>query len=327
MGCTQSSKAGLEEEVAHLKREIAYLQQGGHLQPSREDVQAIVTRKVEMLKNDEVTYDLLSSEAKAQYLQNCVNLVHVEFKLTELREGVVQYKNARRVLELNIDRALVTASWEDRLRELQEDKVSQKKALQQKHFDLESFEQRKLNAELSKLRISKEHARENFKAAKLTEAKDKGNKNAKGEFALKRKELNARKIHQEKEYKEATEGVQQTKQDIVNTERRIVELNRDIVETTESVLEARCLRILTKLDSGGSGFLTEAQVVRVLRAQCLLDAVTLPEVHLLVNILSLFRQHGVRILLYYWSPFFSCFGVSVSLLSIYCPLLALSDTK
>ena len=295
MGCMYAKHMQeLEGEVAHLQKEIQYLQQGYTPRPgNKEHLAEETSRKVEHLQHEEVSYDLLTGEQQGQFKQNCLDLVHVEYQLHEIRGDMVDFTKAKRVLELNIARAMDTVTWEEELGKLKASKVDQRKKLKKAGFNLEEFEQRKLNSELASLRISKEKAREHYKLAKLAEQKDVANKNATAEFALKRKELAARRVHQAKEHRESLEGLREVKNEIMMLERSIGDLEEKIKEALHHLQESRCVKVLTKLDKDGTGLLSEPQIVRVLRAQWLMDAVPPPELELLADILSLFNEHGV----------------------------------
>ena len=77
MGCVYAKTiSDLESEVSHLKKEIEYLHRGSVARPAnKEELAAETARKIEHLREEEVSYDLLTPSQQAQFKQNCVDLV------------------------------------------------------------------------------------------------------------------------------------------------------------------------------------------------------------------------------------------------------------
>lgn len=283
------------EEVLALQNKIAWLEH--QLTIKKEEAleshrAAVMEKELDKMQAAEVSFDLISKEVQENFRANCVTKIDADWKLQKMREDILKFSQRQAVVDMNLRQALETSFWEKEIQRLEERKESLVRERQVKGYDLDDLGQRKLNSELSKLRILKEFARETVKYAKLAELKESKNKNAKAEFALKRKELNARQIYQEREYKEAYEGLWKCKQELETLDKQIKEVERDVEEALTNLHRARCSQFLVKLDDNGGGWLKVDQVSRVLRAQCYMDAIMPTEQELQNRLHSLLETHG-----------------------------------
>ena len=91
----------LESEITHLKKEIEYLQQGSLLySDNKEQLAEETANRIEQLREEEVSYDLFNPGQQIQFRQNCLDLIHVEYHLQELRRDAAKFTNAKRVLAI-----------------------------------------------------------------------------------------------------------------------------------------------------------------------------------------------------------------------------------
>ena len=119
--------------------------------------------------------------------------------------------------------------------------------------------------------------------------KESSNKNA-AEFALKRKELNARQIYQDREYKMAYDGLKKCRQKLEELDKQIQEVEVYIEEALARLHGARCTQCLAKIDDNGDGWLKVDQVSRIMRAQSYMSAIMPTERQLHNRIHTLLKE-------------------------------------
>merc|ERR1711991_806371 len=114
---------------------------------------------VDHLKDKDAPCEVIQPEQKSNDDRNHMELVRIEQILQNLRKSYDSFQKFQRLLKCNTTNAIQTRLIGERLYRMIRVKLVKEEKMKRIEYDLEEFEQRKLNSELARLRISKEYAR------------------------------------------------------------------------------------------------------------------------------------------------------------------------
>ena len=134
--------AEASEVILALQNKIAFLEHQltiKHEVMLRSQRKIMVESELGKMQAAEISFDLISKDAQENFRINCLANICANWKLQKMRKDIIGFSQRQKICDMNLSRALDTAYWEKKIKELEERKDELMHEKQVKEYDLDDL--------------------------------------------------------------------------------------------------------------------------------------------------------------------------------------------